>query len=256
MKNFKIIMTLIGILSLNAVNGQEGLNYKPEKFKPSYGDVGIYLGLSGAELEEFTDEDVDIRAYPIINVKYFISDEIEARVGFQRYKKTTVLEGSLSENFVGNEINTSKNGFWRLAPGAAYHFTKSTWVDVYGGLSIPFGVERTKLQTKWVNDATGDFQDNLKTKSTTIIGYSAFIGIQAFVADLPLAIGFEYGLTGMHHFGLQYEVEYSENIGGISNSNTFYTTDENSFTSYDDLKYRKFVAGNDIRLTISYYFSL
>lgn len=223
--------------------------------RPKSGDLGFYFGPSIAEYNEIVDENVDFRGLPFVNLKYYYSDRIETRVGVMYYRTKTKLEGDLAAGEIGNTLDIDVESFLRISPGVAYHFSPKNILDVYVGGSIPLGREYDLIEQNWEDQATSDYVNQSSKKSTWVYGYNLFIGMQAFIADLPMAIGVEYGIMGLKHIGLQYKHEYSESIGGVSASQTYYTIDDMGFgIEYDDLKYRSFEAGGDIRLTISYYF--
>ncbi|MCD4697050.1 MAG: transporter [Bacteroidales bacterium] len=223
--------------------------------RPVEGNFGLFVGPRFSEIREMTDNNIDVRGLPLVNVKYYLSNNVEGRVGIQYYKTKQILEGTLAEDEVGNSVDNQIESFFRLSPGIAYHFSPRNILDAYVGVSIPFGTENNKVETNWENESTGDYVEEAVKKSTFVYGYNFFIGLQAFVADLPFAIGLEYGISGLIHSGLQYEHEYSESIEGNNENQTFYTTDGNNFSvKYDDLKFKKFEGGSDLRITLSYFF--
>ncbi len=203
-----------------------------------------------------TDENINVRGLPLVNFKYYVSNNTESRIGIQYYKTKQIMEGTLYEDEIGNTIDNLTESFFRISPGVAHHFSPKNILDAYVGVSIPVGTETKRVHTKWEDEGTGDYIDESVKKFTLVYGYNFFIGLQAFVADLPFAIGLEYGISGLVHSGLKYEHEYDEDIAGNSESMTFYTADGNNLSvKYDDLKFKKFEGGADLRVTISYFFS-
>ena len=83
------------------------------------------------------------------------------------------------------------------------------------------------------------------------LGLGAFIGLQCFVADLPVAVGLEYGFSGVKYFG---QKEKHIILDGDNNEQTFYTTPGGS-TPYTKLKSTSGYFGSDLRITLSYYFN-
>ncbi|MCB0804945.1 MAG: hypothetical protein KDC05_04050 [Bacteroidales bacterium] len=229
--------------------------------RPVEGNFGLFVGPTFTEISEMIDKDINVRGLPLVNLKYYFTDNVEGRVGIQYYKTKTKIEGDLAEDQVGYVIDNMSRSFFRLHPGFAYHYSPRNILDVYMGAEIPVGTESHKVSQRTestMEGFTADYMEQNVTKSTFVYGYNLFIGLQAFVADLPFAIGLEYGISGLFHSGLQYEVEYSERNGDNSESMTYYTT-ENPFeyfnvTRYSDLKYNKFEGGADLRITLSYFF--
>jgi hypothetical protein len=223
--------------------------------RPETGDFGLFIGPSIAEIGEMADNDIEFRGLPLVNVKLFLSNKTESRLGIQYYKTRTKIDGTLAENEIGTTIDSKTESFFRITPGVAHHFSPKNILDAYMGVGIPLGTESYKVETNWMDEATGDFQDHAITKSSFVYGYNLFIGLQAYVADLPFAFGLEYGIYGIMHTGLKYKHELTQEIGGVSDNQTYYTTDETGFgTNYSELKYKKFEGGSDLRLTLSYFF--
>ena len=70
-------------------------------------------------------------------------------------------------------------------------------------------------------------------RKSLCVGLEAFIGLQAFIADLPVSVGFEYGLSGMFHTGQKVKTEVYDAV-----NNTTQTTYQllGDPTDYKDLK--------------------
>lgn len=140
-----------------------------------------------------------------------------------------------------------------LYPGVAYHFSKLNILDVYIGAELPLGWDATTTKS----EMTGEFGGSQSiTKKSFVIGLGAFVGLQAYIADLPLAIGVEYGLSSRLDTGLKYKsVTVSDNT-----TTTTYQPDLTDFnhvednSTYSKLAARKGEIGGQFRLTLSYYF--
>ena len=176
------------------------------------------------------------------------------------------IYGFYEENFGTRNIPLTDKYYtrrFRVSPGIAYHFSPKNILDVYVGATIPLGVDamnsvyETENYQVVTNDATGthslqkyEVKDNYNYNSFTI-GLGAFIGLQAFVADLPLSLGFEYGLTGMLRTNDKW---YHEVADGEGNSQTYYTRD-GDYLHFDQLTNKSKYMGTDLRFTITYYFN-
>ena len=229
--------------------------------RPVAGNFGLFIGPTFTEISEMMDKNINVRGLPLVNVKHYFTNNFEGRVGIQYYRTKQKLEDDLSEDEIGLTIDNKTNTFFRLHPGIAYHFSPRNILDVYVGVEIPFGTENDKVTQRTefnTEQQSGDYTETAIKKSTFVYGYNFFVGLQAFIADLPFAIGLEYGISGLRHSGLQYEVEESEDIAGNSESMTYFTTDDPiqnpMLTKYSDLKYAEFEGGADLRITLSYYF--
>lgn len=167
--------------------------------RPQAGDWGFYLGVSASQITDMVKSLDAGKAWyglPLINFKYYISDPLELRIGMQTAVTT------FSETTTMNEGNaSSKSGnyegynFTRFTPGVAYHFSRANLVDVYAGAELPIGWETEKRSNRSLTGRnttyTGEF----------VIGGGLFLGFQVFIADLPLAIGFETGMSGLIRAG-------------------------------------------------------
>ena len=89
-----------------------------------------------------------------------------------------------------------------------------------------------------------------------MIGLGAFVGIQAFIADLPLAIGAEFGISSKFDTGVKYK--HVEEVTG-NDTQTYYSSAIEDLpgytnTQYDSLKARTGEIGGQFRFTLTYYF--
>ena len=241
--------------------------------RPGAGDWGLYIGPSYAEVMDLMDclgnftlgnaVDVTIRGLPLVNLKYYFSDNLEIRGGIQYYKRSQKASGN--EIFVlgtdEKQLNYKESEwYFRLIPGVAYHFSPKNVLDVYVGASVPLGYEGNLLKKDYPSWTTGITLDGeayeLNERKSLCVGLEAFIGLQAFVADLPLSIGLEYGLSGITHMGEKYKYEYKDAAGALQTTYTpnFGITSEGT-GDFRDLKASSKVFGSDFRLTITYYFN-
>lgn len=219
------------------------------------GDFGIYLGVTSNMFKDMFDGDIKLTAIPLINLKYMVSDQFETRMGIELYKSSERLKGdvlTMEENgsstySLDNKYAKSQAMFY---PGVAYHFSKKNLLDVYVGAEIPIG---------WNSDKALHEQDGSKmnvTKNSFVIGLGAFIGLQAYIANLPLAVGVEYGISSRFDTGLKYKNE----ISSEGEKQIYYTPDLERFKHldanerFDNLKAKKGEIGSQFRLTLTYYF--
>lgn len=237
--------------------------------RPQQGDWGLYFGPSFAEMRDLVEtmtSDNEAYGMPLINLKYYATDNLELRAGIQYNGNTTKLNGKQDEEIWIDEnetimtypvTNNYYNRRFRVSPGIAYHFSPKNILDVYVGASLPIGVDAQEnvYETKHFNEveeAAVDFINN-SAYNSFVVGASCFIGLQAFVADLPLAIGFEYGLTGMLRTNQQVFHKLTDYEGNLQ---TFYTLANDYYSEpYSDLNCKTKYMGSDVRLTITYFFN-
>lgn len=195
------------------------------------GNFGIYFGATTDIFKNIGDGDVDFSAIPLINLKYMKSDKLEYRLGIEWWKK------SESEEAEESEFSTSESQF-TFYPGVAYHFSNKNLLDVYVGGELPIG---------WGSKGWDNGDDDLSA-SNFRVGLGAFVGLQAYIANLPLALGVEYGVSTMYS-------KVSDGYMTKDGMTIDYKQDykENPEEDHDQSKWK---LGHQVRVTLSYYFNL
>lgn len=213
------------------------------------GNVGLYLGGTTDMFRKIGDSDLNFSAMPLINLKYMYSDNLEFRLGLEWWKESTKNEIKYeSEDEEGNttseksETKTHESQFM-FYPGVAYHFSNRNLLDVYVGAELPIG---------WGSIGSGDADDDYST-SHFRFGVGAFIGLQAYIGNLPLAVGVEYGISGLH-------TSITDGYVGKDNQNVDFSLIEarnlNDVHPNEDQNVSKWKLGQQVRFTLSYYFNL
>lgn len=216
--------------------------------RPQAGDFGMYLGASVTQIIDLVKLNKDnsfkenaFWALPIINLKYYFSDNWEGRIGFQFACKgeTDIL------NTDGNSFKRVRDiNYTRFLPGFAYHFNTNNILDVYLGAQIPIGFNVDA--TKTVNNDMSS-----KTKNNKfVLGAGIFLGLQLFIADLPFAIGIEGGYSGLAQFsGGQRTI-----INNDGDVQTVVNIDGMSAVDPTAASHMEGTWGADAALTFTYYF--
>lgn len=222
--------------------------------RPAEGDFGIYFGATSDMFKSLGDGNISMKAMPLINLKYMYRDQIELRLGLEFWKKTSTEKGETYTEPATNEEEKTEEGVDfknrtiesrnYIYPGIAYHFSKHNLLDVYVGAELPIGWERYKVSNEY------DKAEGSVSRGTFNVGLGAFIGLQAFIANLPLAIGAEYGISSMFHGRLRYK--HTESDG--ETSQTYYTKDLSEAIKYNSLKVKQGEIGSQFRVTLTYYF--
>ena len=205
------------------------------------GNFGLYLGATADMFRNLINVDeAELKALPLINFKYMVNDNVEARLGLEWW---TVSEGEKvkGENFDGDyktkaKVKETNKYFY---PGIAYHFSNSNLLDVYVGAELPIGWEATV--TRGFADYDGEtYDENVKASARNFnIGLGGFVGLQAYVANLPLAIGVEYGISSLKTV-----------------SSSKYITDEEQEYKPEKRKSNTWNVGHQARLTLTYFFKM
>lgn len=217
--------------------------------RPEAGTFGLFIGTS---VNNFVDaiEYGSLIPMPIINVKYYVTDHLETRASIDANLYNEKALGK--ENTAGKKLGArNAQGQFLLVPGVAYHFGNLNILDVYAGAEIPLGW--TGVKSRSIDEAS-DITQTL-TKNAFTLGVDAFIGLQAFIANLPIAIGIEYGIGSQFDLGLKYKSSVTS--GGTTQVTYSPSVDLAGITtsqSFDKLQARRGNLTQQVRLTLSYYF--
>jgi hypothetical protein len=221
--------------------------------------MGVYFGLAYNEVEYWFDHDIDYTGLPLISLKYYLSDKNVIRIGLQTSKTSEKAVGKVDPLVDGTTLTeknyVDKNSKFLFSPGFEHHFTSSNILDVYVGGVIPFGFRAEEYTNDEVY-SSGNYSKYTRTFKSFTYGYEAFIGMQAFVADLPLAFGVDFGIAGLGHLKTVYKHDLSQKFGTVSTNQTYYTPEMDfpGGTKYKSLTSSDSKFQGNIRLTVSYFF--
>ncbi len=140
---------------------------------------------------------------PAIRFRYFVKDNIAARVTLRVLNSSTTKNYFLDEdkNSGGSGTEINKIGGWSASLGGEYHFTGTERLSPYGGLDIVFGGGKTT--NEWTNfDGTGynaDYKRNIEAKTSTfgvnLVAGTDYYFAQNFYLGLELGLGFQATTT-------------------------------------------------------------
>ncbi len=226
--------------------------------RPVKGNLGFFIAPSFQEINEISDNDISISGIPLINVKYYANANLVFALGVQAYQSNKIQSGELQSGQVGQFENTIVEGHYEFLPRVEYHFSSNNILDPYLGMSLILGSETNKVEESEQYNLLGDYNIHSIEKSSFVYGFSLFLGTQAFIADLPLALGFEAGIRAKGFANQAFKHVEETSVSGVSSSQTYYTTGNEEGTDY--LKYkalnaRTFEMGSDVRVTLSYFFN-
>ena len=268
MKKITLLLIMLGAFFLLSIDANAQLSERvnnPSTFRmgtrPTQGTFAFSLDYSYSDNEELTKGDVAIESYiPLINIKYYFKDDIVLTLGYQNFKKAKSYSGDIDPD---KDPNNRTHAEWHeveaknyLKIGAEKHFLVSNILDPYVAVGLPIGYMRESKGSSWETENTkgGD----ARSKFSFYYGFEVSVGVRAFVADLPLSLGVEFGMTGFGLLGDKYKVE---GVDGNGDDYTYYTTDmdktdttpANSY-KFSSLSASQYDAGGYLRLSIAYYF--
>ncbi len=249
--------------------------------RPVQGNFGFYFGMSTSDIIELAADSVEVVGIPILNLKYYYTDKIVVRGGVHIWKKRRSIEGELLDPLTfDNPSNLSEykhvstDARWRFQLGLEKHFDLSNIIDGYVGANAHLGYGRSVRVNNYSQLYEDPFdsttvQTTFKDEGTSFgitYGGDMIIGMNFFFADLPLAMGFEYGITFENYGANKFKYEYEENDGTTSSSGTYYTSMVDDFESdfansfydnddyrFDNLKIKRFDVMPVARVTLTYY---
>lgn len=202
MKKFAKLFSLVAMAILaiptfaQISEGEPRAEVLPTGNRLEKGVWGVFVG-AGVTMDKKDDafDDAKFRVSPLVNVKYMFTDKLEGRIGveFGKKKSRVGYETEAKNGLDASEKFVSSHNYF--APGLAYHFSKKNILDVYMGGELPFGWEHNAMKS-----SEGDAYHNVYSGQFNI-GVGAFIGLQAFIGRLPLAVGVEYGVQTMFTAG-------------------------------------------------------
>lgn len=226
--------------------------------------AGLYSGAA------FTPGDM-------LTFKYYQTDELVFRAGLrlagQNMRSNGIAIDSTSFNPINEELEleeikrvmTSRE--YNIAGGVEKHFTNDNILDVYAGgeALIGLGRDRTVSESAFFN---GDVVNRTTSTATTVFGLGGVVGFNVFIAELPISLGVEYGLSAKWVFGGKTKVTEEIDIDGGANYDAEYFTQQtdgfgnldlnNDFDQrqYSDLSRRAFNmdTNNMVRINLNIYF--
>jgi len=203
----------------------------------------------------------------VLTYKYYRDNDVVYRVGVRLQATNATTKGTPADSSFffnpGNldEFNTKNNSrAYVLAPGIEKHFTSSNVFDVYMGADVMLGFGRNKTITEVLGEDITDV--TIRTTPTRILGLGAFTGFNVFIAQLPVSVGLEYGLSAKWIFGGKTKVERELDAGGDTESAEWFEQDADANGNIDALNYSKLSrrqffmdTNHNVRLVICFYFN-
>lgn len=218
-------------------------------------------------------------ASDFLTYKYYLTDSKVIRGALRYTINNATVNGTGQDSTGFNDINEDaaeiserKQKFvqrdFAIAGGLEKHFTSSNVFDVYGAgeVMIGLGKNRSVSQDDFLN---GDKTYMTRTTNTRIVGFGLITGFNVFIAELPISVGLEYGLTGKWIFGGKTKVEMEQTVDAFdfNESSEWFEQEEDAFGNddlnlngfdqqYSELSRRQFLinTNHNVRLNIHIYF--
>lgn len=256
MKTLKFVCVVCLVYTASFAHGQLSVRENIDSTvlrmgtRPQMGNYGLFIGPSLSTIVDLAgfSEDYDevvLVALPLMNLKYYKTNRMEWRFGLQLANMKDALKGEENNTSTKAKEKYSETVF-RLTPGMAYHFSPRNMLDVYMGGGLVVGCNAYTKKSEY-----GDSYTNVSQMSI-VGGFNGYVGLQAFIADLPLSVGIEYGISALADYGMKYKHKVSS--GG--DEQVYYTTDRDGReTPYKTLNNKASIIGTDVKITFSYYFN-
>jgi hypothetical protein len=235
--------------------------------RPVEGDLGFYVGVDAKTIGNLFNGSSSSGSdalrtktdFPLVNVKYYLTNTTVLRLGVALTKEKDLFSATGAVDTTGNASVEAKSATssheYLLIPAIEKHFGSSNFLDAYVGAQLYLGMLRDRKDSLDVRE-NGDQYELKRRGGAFITGLGGFIGLQAFIADLPLAVGVEYGIVGKTYLGQKYKVQESQTVGGVViNNDHVEDPDNNAFSGYQKGSSREFTLSNMVRVTLNYYFS-
>mgnify|MGYP000008650780 CR=1 FL=1 len=237
--------------------------------RPEAGNFGFFFGMSTTDIVDLADTSWNESGIPILNLKYYYTDKIVLKAGIHVWKKRRSIDGEIDTDTTnwGPQISefkhTETDASWNVNLGIEKHFDVSNIIDGYVGLNGNIGYARS-VRINNISYDGGDYISDEGSNFGFTYGLETVIGTNLFIADLPLAIGFETGFSARNFGANKYKYDYSESFDGTSNSYTYYTSliddfenaqanDYSNNLMFSELTARRFDIVPLARLTFTYY---
>ncbi|QNL20825.1 hypothetical protein HZR84_02320 [Hyphobacterium sp. CCMP332] len=248
--------------------------------RPLAGDMGIFLAVDVFDAQSILDDiagdenpsdELEVPNFSLVNFKYYNSNDVVYRIGLVAAKDKSVEKGDLffatgtapqPTDIVRIESKNSERDY-AIKPGVEKHFNPTNLIDIYVGVEALLGTHiQRSINSQERNDGNTILND---VKGTSLLyGAGGFVGMQFFIADLPLALGLEYGIIGKGYAFKRYKVVQEQDDGtGTFVSNEFFVRpgDITAFNGgatvplFESLSSRTYNLDNQVRVTLSYFFS-
>lgn len=291
MKKTLLVMTLLamGVTSVSA----QGLSTRENEAivaklgaRPVAGDAALnfVIPLVGLNANDGTQAGLFngnlLGSGDLLTFKYYHTDNFVLRAGIRLYADNDRLNGeTLNDEAYGVEwadgdisnlevINQDRS--YVLALGFEHHFSNSNIFDVYTGADLLLGFNKMRTTEEMEYAVIDGTLDNITTRdlmteqtNSTVVGLGWVVGWNTFIAQLPISVGIEYGLSLKWVLGGKTKVTEERDIDNVTDGAPqpyaveYYTDDSQPGLLFTDLSRRHFNmdTNQNVRLTFQFYFT-
>lgn len=281
-----LAVILVGSTALGQLSTRENYDWQFQMgTRPQEGDAALHFVFPIIDLSADNGSDAGLYkgnsliSGDMLTFKYYHTDDVVVRAGIRLYADNAHTSGTAVDSTDANpifedfELETieyrSIDRSYALAGGLEKHFTNSNIFDVYAGgeLLVGLGKDRSVMNGTYFN---GDIDNTIMTTNTTVFGFAGVAGFNVFIAELPIAVGLEYGLGGKWIFNGKTHVERTLEIDA-TDTNISAEWDQQDFDAFGDpdlnglglprqysslsRRYFNMDTNNSVRINILIYFN-
>jgi hypothetical protein len=197
-----------------------------------------------------------------ITYRYYLTDKLVLKMGLMFWKSRARTAGTTIDTA---KFAVSTNDYmvndrqYSIIPGVEQHFSVGNIFDIWvgGNLNVGFGKNSNISNVELVN---GDYNNYEEKRNTTLVGVGGAIGVNVFIAHLPLSIGLKYNFNSDWTFGGKWKVAESTKVGTTETDKEYFIQDEDArdipdALQYDKLKRNLWDTNQEIRVVLNIYFS-
>ena len=229
--------------------------------RPASGDMALTFGMDITGGGGIADLPIlnQLASGDLLTFRYYMSKDLAIRAGIKLYKDAEALKGDevniATNDFVASYEYKTVSREYIIAPGIEKHFSSSNIFDVYAGGDLYIGLGK-ELNVQNEEYANGDYDNNESKSTNMILGAGGVVGFNIFIAQLPISLGFEYGLNMKWSNEGKTKVTVDQSIAGVTASQEYYTATQLPGTTFSKVRQKEFGmdTNNNVRIILNIYF--
>ena len=241
MKKQLFLLLVAGFISMNYAFAQLSTRENAETTeklgaRPVKGDMALTFCVPIVKNQNASLYDGNLlQSGGILTFKKYNSDNTAMRLGLKLYQDSKNSNGDIDANsgsLLSSKKLKSSQREYDIVPGIERHYSKSNIFDVYTGADLFLGLGRN-VSINNLDYKSGDYNYSTAVVNTTVVGFGGVVGVNVFIAHLPISIGIEYGWNAKWTFGGKTKVKEKTQFGSSSTSTKTYTQDSDPFGNPD-----------------------